>query len=239
MNGQLPIVASIARSTIFTVALLSAEIQRARGHVVFDFPNAGDLLTGGSNYTIQWHPDVAPHDTLNFDVWYSTVGMGGPWTTIVADVPPGNLAVGSIHTYSWTVPNITDSSVWLRIVQENDIDVDYEDINGSFSIAAAQLAGDYNGDQIVNAADFTVWRDSLGRMGTDLAADGNNNDRIDAGDYDLWKSQFGLGGSGAVAASLLGEAVPEPSAVPLWLLSLASPMFCRSIRSLQRGVFAQ
>ena len=40
--------------------------------------------------------------------------------------------------------------------------------------------GDYNGDGKVDAADYTVWRDTLGST-TDLRADGNGNGSIDAG----------------------------------------------------------
>jgi len=40
---------------------------------------------------------------------------------------------------------------------------------------------------IVDAADYSVWRDSLGRTGTGLAADGNGDHAINHVDYDLWK----------------------------------------------------
>jgi hypothetical protein len=75
--------------------------------------------------------------------------------------------------------------------------------------------GDYNHDGIVNAADYTVWRDSLGSA-TNLAADGNENGVIDAGDYDAWVAHFGgtLGGSGAVESG----SVPEPATAMLILL---------------------
>jgi hypothetical protein len=52
--------------------------------------------------------------------------------------------------------------------------------------------GDYNGDSLVNAADYTVWRDSLGQFAGGLSADGNTNGQIDAGDYGVWKANFGV-----------------------------------------------
>ena len=63
------------------------------------------------------------------------------------------------------------------------------------------LVGDYNEDGVVNAADYTVWRDG-----------GSSDDTI-AG-YNLWKANFGnVAGSGA---SLNGVgAVPEPSSFAL------------------------
>jgi hypothetical protein len=69
--------------------------------------------------------------------------------------------------------------------------------------------GDFNGDGAVDAADFSVWRDSLGQIGTGLAADADHNGTIETEDYNLWKqlfgSQYAATGSGSIAG------VPEPS----------------------------
>jgi hypothetical protein len=65
---------------------------------------------------------------------------------------------------------------------------------------------DYNHNGIVDAADFTVWRDTLGRTGTGLAADGNGDGIVDQIDLQFWKVRFGNhAASGATAV------VPEPS----------------------------
>lgn len=68
------------------------------------------------------------------------------------------------------------------------------------------LPGDFNNDGIVDAADYTRWRDGLGTLYTQA-------------DYDTWKSHFGqqrIVGSGSLAS-----AAPEPSAI-LLLLATAS-----------------
>lgn len=75
------------------------------------------------------------------------------------------------------------------------------------------LAGDYNGDGSVDAADYTVWRDTLDST-TELAADGNNNGTVDAPDYGIWVSNYGTSSS---AATSLSTSVPEPSALLLVL----------------------
>ena len=52
--------------------------------------------------------------------------------------------------------------------------------------------GDYNEDGIVDAADYSVWRNTFGQsvlFGT--KADGNGSGMIDAGDYHVWKTHFG------------------------------------------------
>lgn len=61
--------------------------------------------------------------------------------------------------------------------------------------AAAVLPGDFNADGTVDAADYTVWRDNLGRAGEDmLLGAGDRSGRVDRGDYDLWKQNYGQTG---------------------------------------------
>jgi hypothetical protein len=76
--------------------------------------------------------------------------------------------------------------------------------------ALVSITGDYNHDGIVDAADYTVWRDTLGQSvypGT--GADGNDNGIVDQGDYDVWTTNFGHSQSGSGVAS--AGTVPEPA----------------------------
>jgi hypothetical protein len=95
---------------------------------------------------------------------------------------------------------------------------------GGFSYLRAQPpgpTGDYNGNHIVDAADYTVWRDHLGQnvSPNGTGADGNSNGTIDSGDYDFWKMKFGnlAPGAGAGAAATQ-SAVPEPTSLGLLAL---------------------
>jgi GH35 family endo-1,4-beta-xylanase len=77
-----------------------------------------------------------------------------------------------------------------------------------YSLAIAP--GDYNADGSVDAADYVVWRNTLGT--NDLRADGNGDKSIDELDFAVWKSTFGMVyGSGAGAF----HTVPEPSSITL------------------------
>jgi hypothetical protein len=70
------------------------------------------------------------------------------------------------------------------------------------------LPGDFNNDGIVDAADYSVWRDGLGSLYTQA-------------DYNDWKANFGrerIVGSGA----LLPSAAPEPSTGMLLAGALAA-----------------
>lgn len=66
------------------------------------------------------------------------------------------------------------------------------------------LMADYNGDSQVNAADYTVYRDSLGMsVAPFTGADGNGNGAVDRADYLLWRRNFG----NTIASSLLRQSL--------------------------------
>jgi hypothetical protein len=76
------------------------------------------------------------------------------------------------------------------------------------------LVGDYNGNGIVDATDYSAWRDTLGQVVTaGSGADGDHSGTIDQGDYDTWTMHFGEMTPGGGATST--AAVPEPSAAAL------------------------
>jgi hypothetical protein len=75
-----------------------------------------------------------------------------------------------------------------------------------------RLAGDYNDDGVVNAADYTVWRNSRDAFGSGLVADGNRDGGVDVADFVLWKSRYGnTRATGALAG--MGQQVPEPNSL--------------------------
>lgn len=98
------------------------------------------------------------------------------------------------------------------------------DAGAAYLFRAPQgLAGDYNQDGQVDAADFLVWRKTAGQAGPGLAADGNGDDMVGTADYALWQANYGLS-TPANPASLQSAAVPEPaSALPLIWAGLLCP----------------
>jgi hypothetical protein len=97
---------------------------------------------------------------------------------------------------------------------------------GAFEFAVPVLAGDYNGDHVVDAADYTVWRDTFGQTGSGLAADGDQSNTIDDGDYTVWVNNFGMTSPGSGAGAGSAAAVPEPSSWQL-LLCATIPLLIR------------
>jgi probable HAF family extracellular repeat protein len=96
------------------------------------------------------------------------------------------------------------------------------------------LSGDYNSDGTVDAADYVVWRNSLGQAGAALAADGDASGIIDTNDYNIWRSHFGQ--SAVVASSISAvpssgiPTVPEPSAIVLTALLYTLLAMCWRVR---------
>ncbi|TWT86490.1 hypothetical protein Mal64_33150 [Pseudobythopirellula maris] len=81
------------------------------------------------------------------------------------------------------------------------------------------LTGDYNENGVVDAADFTVWRDTLNTSVTaGTGADGDGDGMITEADYDLWVAYFGQTVVPPVMASA-ATAVPEPASALLVLLA--------------------
>jgi hypothetical protein len=101
---------------------------------------------------------------------------------------------------------------------------------GDLALMTQSVAsGDYNHNGIVDAADYTIWRDTL-NSSTDRRANGDDTgpsmNGIDQADYLVWKNHFGQSGSGAFSSTQ----VPEPSAIILLLagaISLAAGQCCR------------
>lgn len=89
-------------------------------------------------------------------------------------------------------------------------------------------SANFNGDAIVDGADFLLWQRNEGVTGgaTLGQGDANGSGSVDAADCDIWRAQFGL-----VVGAPVGQPVPEPAAfslVPLALVGVS--MFRRQPR---------
>jgi hypothetical protein len=94
-----------------------------------------------------------------------------------------------------------------------------------FTAPATSLAGDYDGNGVVNGLDLDVWQDQIGDpVGAAPNADGNDDGQIDGQDFLIW--QRGLGGS---SVSTAANSVPEPATAVLVACGL-SPLVRRRTR---------
>lgn len=99
----------------------------------------------------------------------------------------------------------------------------------SFAVTTpAVLQGDFNNDGLVDAADYTLWRDNLGAADeSSLNGAGSGTGGVDQADYQIWKANFG-----AQAASSAVAAVAEPGQAALlscaWLMAHAVRRMARN-----------
>ncbi|QDU87933.1 hypothetical protein Pla175_13000 [Pirellulimonas nuda] len=143
-------------------------------------------------------------------------------STLPGSIPEGEFAT-SVVTFS-ALPGDPSlgRDLGIRLVNLNqvdplapaaDLEVDFDDVRLHF---ASSLDGDFNFDGAVDAADYTVWRDTLG-SGSILSADANENGVVDSEDYLVWADNFGaIIAAGSV--ELEPVAVPEPAAA--WVAAL-------------------
>ncbi len=102
------------------------------------------------------------------------------------------------------------------------LDVQYTANSVILAVVATAIPGDYNGNGVVDAADYTRFRDTLGTS-TTLPGD-TTPGTVTAADYTVWKNNFG-----ATASAVSAAAVPEPTACLLAVAMLAS-VSCASRR---------
>lgn len=180
-------------------------------------PFVGQNLDGMGDITTGFNPTLlvgTQKSTWVYDIGYLHDGIDDPGKPGYDEIP--------------------EDASWIEIIfvqysgSASTIHID----NVRLFTPVVGLPGDYNGDEVVNAADYTIWRDTLSST-TDLRADGSGptagvpDGVIDLFDYDYWKANFGAEGSGTGSGSLAPGVVPEAASGLLALLALSMTGFAR------------
>ncbi len=204
-------------------------VPSALGEQVIKAPSGSTVTDPASQETIATY-ELKFATTGTYTAYYRVRGFNGSSDSFYAPdgfaVDPDNSITTNqdgtffwkkdTHTFTISAGN-TGVPLEFRLgMREANAEIDAIVLNLSASLTAAALddlftvlAGDYNGDGQVDAADYTVWRNSLGSQ-TELAADGDGSGEVDEADYGVWRSNFGQtrGGTSAVAST-----VPEPTPI--------------------------
>jgi hypothetical protein len=188
-------------------------------HSVIDTIGGGSISNAGTLGTAGETPiagGLTSTGTLDFDINGGQTGQSDVLNltgavsldgTVNVDllagfIPAENVtlltAAGGIDTPNG-LPNLTGTGVGsFSLLVSNGTDL-------MLNVGVAPpVAGDYNQDGSIDAADYTVWRDSLGSNDA-LPNDGGLGTPISSLHYDFWKARFGASGSGTATA------VPEPA----------------------------
>jgi hypothetical protein len=168
---------------------------------------------------------------------YNTSLPGAPSSRVYDSVsdPILGISIGWADVYTTSLPGqwveatgLPDGQYWLEVIadpynriQELNETNNTTRIKVDLVVPQPQiLPGDYNGDDSVDAADYVVWRKTLGQnvpQGT--RADGDGNGSIGPADYTVWRANFGSARPGPESST---SNVPEPASV---ILAISLPLF--------------
>jgi hypothetical protein len=105
------------------------------------------------------------------------------------------------------------------------------------SLSISPPPGDFNRDNTIDAADYPLWRRSIGELVPACSGpDANCNGAVDNNDYQIWRSNFGRSlGSGASQfieqIDIQSPAVPESTALTLAILGISVLLACRRLKA--------
>jgi hypothetical protein len=175
----------------------------------------------------------APTNTLIMEL--GGTARGSQYDAIIASGAlglDGTLQVALINGFSPAEGNSFDILDWVSVSGTFDTlqlpalaggllwDTSQLYTAGVLAVIGAGLAGDYNQDGRVDAADYVVWR--------------KNNGTAQA--YATWRTNFGrTAGSGALSGEVAATSVPEPSSLMLTYLLLATRGLRRARTFLRAG----
>jgi hypothetical protein len=142
-----------------------------------------------------------PKQSSSAGFYNLTLGFNGDWGPAAATFHVDNIRLRQV-----TAPplltlevNHTTGAVMLKNTPGTNsgngpVVFDY------YEIASEAVANesDYNENGVVDAADYVVWRNSLGQtVPAGTAGDGNGDGMVTSADYDLWRADFGSTGANA------------------------------------------
>ena len=207
--------------------------------------NLGKTFT--SNWVVQWantikaglgvDPIIYTYTSYAATELNSSVTSYPLWIANYNSAPPSTLPANTYAPWSsykfWqysstgSVPGISGN-------------VDLDIYNGTFLQMMQQYSpnysnGDYNNNGIVDAADYVLWRNTMGNsVNPGVGADGDLSGIIDDGDYTTWRTNFGKAVPNVPAGAGAGFAsVPEPASLFLLIIATLTVLSSRSSRHLR------
>jgi predicted carbohydrate-binding protein with CBM5 and CBM33 domain len=169
-----------------------------------DWPTSPALA--GENLAIDFDAHT-PHEPSVWDVWLTTANWNPTqplnWTQMEFLGRPSVTLTDMHYKFDVMIPRnrVGHHVLWIAWQRDDPVGEVFFSTSDLMIAAAEPLAGDFNADGRVDAADYTVWRNMAGT----------------SQQYAKWKENFGT-------ARMMTSAVPEPNAfisvlavlLPLW-----------------------
>jgi probable HAF family extracellular repeat protein len=232
-------VGSTTSTAVFLGEFIGDGGSTGGGDIFFE----GDLRPGNSPAQVTYENNVFLGSRSTLEIELGGLMPGVEHDKIVVDgsfALDGTLQVSLINSFTPQAGNSFDILDWDNLTGTFDTlalpvlsgslvwNTDQLYTTGVLAVVAPGLAGDYNQNGTVDAADYVIWRKTGGTQQG----------------YNTWRTNFGrTAGSGATAgpASTAGAtgsasaAVPEPRALVLFSIGLASLLIRRCSDSLFRS----
>jgi hypothetical protein len=202
--GASPAKGTLSGDYTQNVGITHIELAGTTAGSQYDQLLVGGSATLNSGLLVNLLNGFSPTSGQAFQVLVAAAGVNGTFTNPLLPTLSGGLFWNLLYG---------SNSLILAVAPSNNLTV---------------IPGDYNQDGMVDAADFTAWRDRLGS--SNALADGNFDGQVTLADYTIWKSHFGfsLVGGGLAAASL--SSVPEPATAVIAIAVFGSGVFWRRRR---------
>lgn len=157
----------------------------------------GNLLLDLAGIALDGNGDGSPGGSYGFAFHRLQGDANGDTTVNADDMEVVNDALGAIPTSeAWDTNADLDRdsriSVRDRLLVARSTDSSITPPPAPSQLLAA-IAGDYNHDGSVDAADYSVWRDNLGASSAfnSVVGDGDGDRDVDRDDYLVWRRNFG------------------------------------------------
>ena len=125
------------------------------------------------------------------------------------------------------------AATYTLTLSDEDLPGEMTGVNLTLDLQArVALIGDATLDDVVGADDYTLWANNFGTGTLFEEGDFNDDDLVGADDYTLWANNFGASAPGPSGGA--SAAVPEPSALGLFVLGVAGFLLARCRRVLGR-----
>jgi len=174
--GMSTALSTISQNFIQNSGVLQIELGGSSPGTGFDKLQIDGLAAVSGGLQVLLTNGFAPALSQSFEILTADDGISGMFSQHTLPALPGGLS-------------------WQVLYKTNSVTLSVGPVGKPLLISPV---GDYNRNGVVDAADYSVWRNSLGST-TSLAADGNGDNIVNQSDYAVWKNRLGLTGVGGVA----------------------------------------